>query len=158
MGKKILEETIKAKKAKANPSKIYKKRTARVKYKEDSEITIFTAQQQEHHPGLSGIRNKKKRKRQLSLDSITSVSYIMSEHSDSDTIECVDFEELTDEYSENDFLTNKNLNPLCIKGKGVGKIKGKKTKWKKKSKKIKRKDSLKEITNMILMFLLKKKI
>ncbi|CAG5035724.1 unnamed protein product [Parnassius apollo] len=92
MGKKILEETIKAKKAKANPSKIYKKRTARVKNKEDSEITIFTAQQQEHHPGPSGIRNKKKRKRQLSLDSITSVSDIMSEHSASDTIECVDFE------------------------------------------------------------------
>ncbi|CAG4938599.1 unnamed protein product [Parnassius apollo] len=72
MDKKILEETIKAKKAKANPSKIYKKRTARVKNKKDSEITIFTAQQQEHHPGPSGIRNKKNRKRQLSLDSIAS--------------------------------------------------------------------------------------
>ncbi|CAG4987045.1 unnamed protein product [Parnassius apollo] len=129
MGKKILEETVKAKKAKANPSKIYKKRTAKVKNKEDSEITIFTAQQQEYHPGPSGIRNKKKRKRQPSLDSITSVSDIMSVHSDSDTIECVDFEELTDEYSENGFLTNKNLNPLCIKGKGVGKrSKGKENK------------------------------
>ena len=100
IGKEILKEMKKLVKTKT--TKKLKKKT-KINKNYDSAILMHTAQEQEEQPGPSGIKHKNKRKRQPSLDSITSVSDIMSEHSDSDIIDCVQYEELMDEYFEDDF-------------------------------------------------------
>ncbi|CAH2097611.1 unnamed protein product [Euphydryas editha] len=109
MAKTILEEIEKSKRTKlpTKKGKTDKKKPTKISTKNDS--TYYMEQNQDERPCTSGIKNKNKRKRKPSLDSITSVSDIMSEHSDSDIfyVEESSDENFEEYYEEKKMLENK---------------------------------------------------